>query len=306
MGDISKAKWTDEFKLSNINWFKMKKYAFILAVLYTSCFYLNAGSPLVLLHTNDVHSQLEPLGSNDLKNAGKGGIVRRIALVNQIKKTEPNVLVFESGDFVQGTSYFNVYSGQAEIKLMNCLGLDAVTLGNHEFDNGVDFLAKMLKWSKFKVVCTNYDASKTVLKKFIHPWLIVRKGPIRIGIVSANIAPFGLISTENFRGIQYLDPIKVTDSTATWLKVVKKCDIVVCLSHLGYDREGNTIDDLMLASKSKNIDVILGGHSHTFMKEPALKENAKGGMVIINQSGKGGVMVGRIDLDIIQTAKKRQ
>lgn len=282
----------------------MKTSTLLFLILCTTFNALGAGKPLVILHTNDVHSQLEPIGSNDQKNQGKGGMVRRIALINQLKKSEPNVLVVESGDFVQGTSYFNVYHGEAEIQLMNLIGLDAVTLGNHEFDNGVVFLSNMLKKAKFKIVCTNYNVSNTTLKKYIRPWSIVRKGTLRVGIVSANIAPFGLISTENFEGVRYMNPLVATDSTAKWLKEVKKCDVVVCLSHLGYERAGNAIDDMKLAEESSYIDVIIGGHTHTLMNKPAQKKNAKGEMVLINQSGKGGVMVGRLDLEIIRTAKK--
>jgi 5'-nucleotidase len=282
----------------------MKCKLALLLLCLSACLY--AGNPLVILHTNDTHSQLEPYGLSDLKLAGKGGIVRREAIIRQIRKQEPNVLVVESGDFVQGSPYFNVYHGEAEIALMNKLRLDAQTLGNHEFDNGLDFLARMLRKANFKVVCTNYDFSATVLKKRIKPWIVVRKGKLRIGIVSANIAPFGLIAVDNFEGMKYLNPLKTVDSTATWLKEQKKCDLVVCLSHLGYDREGSAVDDLVLVSKSHSIDVVLGGHTHTSMKEPVVKMNADDKAVVINQCGKGGVLLGKLVLDVTRTeAKKR-
>lgn len=278
--------------------------AFLLYFSLINCAY--AGEPLVVLHTNDTHSQLEPYGPSDSKLEGRGGIVRREALIRQVRKQERNVLVVESGDFVQGSPYFNVYGGKAEIALMNRLKLDAITLGNHEFDNGITFLAKMLRKANFEVVCTNYDFSATVLKKVVKPWIIVRKGKLRIGIVSANIAPYGLISAENVEGVRYLNPLKVVDSTATWLKEQKRCDLVVCLSHLGYDREGSLTDDLVLVSKSRSIDVVLGGHTHTTLKEPVVKMNAEGKPVIINQCGKGGVLLGKLVLDVTRIEAKKQ
>jgi 5'-nucleotidase len=258
----------------------------------------NAGTPLVLLHTNDTHSQLEPYKSDDRYNADMAGIVRRAALIREVRSKEPNVLVLDAGDFVQGTPYFNLFHGEAEISLMNQLGLDAQTLGNHEFDNGIPFLSVMLKKAKFKVVSSNYDVSATPLKKFVHPWLILKKAHLRIGIVSANISPYGLISPANFSGIKYLEPYETAETMAAWLKNVKKCDLVICLSHLGLDNKGEAPDDIRLAEKSKSIDVIIGGHTHTFMRSPTMKINTVGDTVIINQVGKGGIYVGRMDLDV--------
>lgn len=276
----------------------MKKSFYIIVLLSLSFLPIEAGTPLVLLHTNDTHSQLEPYKSDDKYNPDMAGIVRRAALFNQVRSQEPNVLVVDAGDFVQGTPYFNLLKGEADIKLMNKLGLDAITLGNHEFDNGVVFLTKMLRKARFKVVSSNYDVSETTLQRYVRPWLIVRKGKLRIGIVSANIHPNGLISAANFRGVKYLEPYETAENTAAWLKAKKKCDLVVCLSHLGLDNKGGAPDDIRLAEKSKSIDVIIGGHSHTFMRNPAKKVNAVGDTVLINQVGKGGIYVGRLDLDV--------
>lgn len=276
----------------------MKKSFYIIVLLSLSFLPIEAGTPLVLLHTNDTHSQLEPYKSDDKYNPDMAGIVRRAALFNQVRSQEPNVLVVDAGDFVQGTPYFNLLKGEADIKLMNKLGLDAITLGNHEFDNGVVFLTKMLRKARFKVVSSNYDVSETTLQRYVRPWLIVRKGKLRIGIVSANIHPSGLISAANFRGVKYLEPYETAENTAAWLKAKKKCDLVVCLSHLGLDNKGGAPDDIRLAEKSKSIDVIIGGHSHTFMRNPAKKVNAVGDTVLINQVGKGGIYVGRLDLDV--------
>ncbi len=276
----------------------MNKNHHILFFLLLCTLTIHAGTPLVLLHTNDTHSQLEPYDSNDKYNANMAGIVRRAALIRQVRANEPNVLVVDAGDFVQGTPYFNLFHGEADINLMNKVGLDAITLGNHEFDNGIPFLTKMLKKAKFKVIASSYDVSATPLKKYVRSWLIVKKGKLRIGIVSANISPYGLISPANFSGMKYLDPYQTVETKAAWLKSVKKCNLVICLSHLGLDNKGEAPDDIRLAEKSKNIDVIIGGHSHTFMRNPAKKINAVGDTVIINQVGKGGIYVGRIDLDV--------
>ena len=276
----------------------MKKSCLILSILVLSVLSMNAGTPLVLLHTNDTHSQLEPYKSDDKYNANMAGIVRRAALIQEVRSKEPNVLYVDAGDFVQGTPYFNLFHGEAEMRLMNMVGLDAITLGNHEFDNGILFLSKMLKKARFKVVSSNYDVSATPLKKYVRPWLIVKKGKLRIGIVSANISPDGLISPANFSGVKYLDPYETAEAKAAWLKSVKKCNMVICLSHLGLDNKGEAPDDIRLAEKTKSIDVIIGGHTHTFMRNPAKKVNAVGDTVIINQVGKGGIYVGRMDLDV--------
>lgn len=263
---------------------------FFLAIL------VSAQTPLVLLHTNDTHSQLEPYGTNDGYDSGLGGIVRREAIIRGIKLANPNVLVFDAGDFVQGTPYFNLFKGDSEIEMMNYLGLDAVTLGNHEFDNGMESLAFMLKKAKFPIVCTNYDVSSTVLKGLVKPWLILKRGGLRIGVVAANIDLKGLSMTSNYEGLVYLDPLKTVDARAGWLKKNKKCDVVVCLSHLGLEYENGKPDDASLAVKSRNIDVIIGGHTHSFLKKPIIKQNLNGDSVIISQMGKGGVYLGRLDL----------
>ncbi len=276
----------------------MKKNTILLSFLLFSVVTVQAGTPLVILHTNDTHSQLEPYRADDKYNANMAGIVRRAALIREVRSKEPNVLVVDAGDFVQGTPYFNLFHGEAEVRLMNKVGLEAITLGNHEFDNGIPFLTVMLKKAKFKVVSSNYDVSATPLKKIVHPWLIIKKGKLRIGIVSANISPDGLISPANFKGINYLPPYETADAKAAWLKSEKKCDLVICLSHLGLDNKGEAPDDLRMAEKTKSIDIILGGHSHTFMRSPAKKLNAVGDTVLINQVGKGGIYVGRLDLEV--------
>jgi len=256
----------------------------------------SAQTPVVILHTNDIHSQVEPLSSDDARYPNLGGMLRWEALCRQVRDKEPHVLVFESGDFVQGTPYFNFFKGNVEVELLNAIKPTAITLGNHEFDNGVEALALLLKKARFPVVCTNYEVKNTPLEKLIKPWLIVACGNVKVGVVSANIQPNGLIDKKNCVGITWQNPIPVVEETAAWLKQVKKCDVVICLSHLGYKRSDGSADDLKLAAQSKSIDVILGGHSHTYMRRPELVPNLDGNSVIINQVGKSGVYVGRLDL----------
>jgi len=276
----------------------MKLRNILSALLLLTVVLVSARTPLAIIHTNDTHSQLEPFVEGEGYDAGNGGILRRECLIREVRSQEPNVLVFESGDFVQGTPYFNLFKGDAEMELMNFLKLDAVTLGNHEFDNGIEALATMLKKADFPVICTNYDVSQTVLKGIVKPWLIVKRGKLLIGIVGANINLKGLTLSSNYEGLVYLDPISTVEARAEWLKKKKKCDIVICLSHLGYQYDTNKPDDLKLAEKSRNIDVILGGHTHLYLKEPTLIRNLNGDTVIINQMGKSGVYMGRLDLSV--------
>jgi len=268
----------------------------VLVFLFFLVILVSAQTPLVIMHTNDTHSQLEPYGADEGYDSGLGGIVRREAIIRTIRQTEPNVLVFEAGDFVQGTPFFNLFKGEAEIELMNFLGLDAVTLGNHEFDNGIDALAVILKKANFPIVCTNYDVSSSVLKDLVKPWIVLKRGGLRVGVVSANIDLKGKSMTSNYEGLVYQDPLTTVDARAGWLKKNKKCDVVICLSHLGLEYEDGKTDDVTLAVKSRNIDVIIGGHTHSFLKEPILKQNLNGDSVLISQMGKGGVYIGRLDL----------
>ena len=274
----------------------MKTANILAIVLFLSTTLVTAKTPLVILHTNDTHSQLEPYPADDSRNPDGAGIVRREALYSQVRSEEPNVLVFDAGDLVQGTPYFNFFKGEAEVRLTNYLKPDAVTLGNHEFDNGIDSLSKMLRKAEFSIVSTNYDVSRTSLKEIVKPWLVIKKGGLRIGVVGANINPEGLVTQANYKGMVWLEPISTVEARAAWLKCKKKCDIVICLSHLGLDNGDTAPDDLTLADESKSIDVIIGGHTHTFLKKPIIRKNKNGNNVIINQVGKGGIFVGRLDL----------
>lgn len=276
----------------------------LMAVLF--CFFyltLQAQTSLVVLHTADTHSHLEALGDHQ---ESLGGIVRREALVRTVRKNVKPVVLLDAGDFVQGTPYYNLLLGKAEIKTMNLLKYDAVTLGNHEFDNGLDALLQMLKWAKFDVICSNYVFLEKRLSKKIRPWKVVRKERIRIGLVSANISPIGLISTKNFLNIQYINPIQTADSLSKWLKLKKKCDVVICLSHLGLDRAGSNPDDLKLAAQSHFIDIIVGGHTHSVTQKPRIVVNQNGNPVLIHHSGSNGQYVGRLDVAVTQSRVKKR
>ncbi len=249
---------------------------------------------VVLLHTNDTHSQIEPLDTTDSKYPDRGGISRRQAYVENIRISEKNVLVFDAGDFSQGTIYYNIFGGQVEIECMNRIGYDAVTLGNHEFDSGLENLRKMLRKARFSVVCTNYDVSTTCLKKWVKPFHIIQTDGLRIGVIGLGVCLEGVVQQKNCRGIKFIPPYEIAEKTALFLKEKKKCDLVVCLSHLGLDPK--TYNDRDLAKKTTGIDVILGGHSHVFMKTPELMENARGRKVLVSQAGEKGVLIGRVDI----------
>lgn len=245
---------------------------------------------LIILHTNDTHSRIEPMPANDRYNANTGGVERRAVYINEVKKDNKNVLVFDSGDFLQGTPYFNLFRGEVETKVMSLMGYDAATLGNHEFDYGMDVVEKVAKQATFPIISSNYDFTDTPLNGLIKPYVIFKKGGLKIGVIGIDVKPQGLIASANYAGMKYLPPLETANELAAKLKKTDKCDIVICLSHLGYD------GDVALAPQSKDIDIILGGHSHTFMKEPETFKNSEGKNVTVFQNGDRGLNVGRLDL----------
>lgn len=208
---------------------------------------------LVILHTNDCHSRVEPTSKN------MGGFEYRKQLIDSIRATNANVLVLDAGDLVQGTPYFNIYDGKVEVEAYNAMGYDAITLGNHEFDNGIDSLAKMLQSAKFKVVCSNYDVVGTAIENNVEKYLVLDKEGLKVGIIGLGVTPDKVILPNNFQGIKYQDPIECTNHCAQFLKTEKKCDFIIVLSHLGYTGE---MGDSVLATKTQNVDLILGGHTH--------------------------------------------
>ena len=252
---------------------------------------------LVILHTNDTHSQVEPTEKSNLKTADMGGYARRMGVIEKIRSEEKNVLLFDAGDFSQGTPYFNFFNGRVEIDALNRMQYDAGTLGNHEFDNGIDTLAVILKNARFPLISSNYEVDNTPIKNQIQPYLILKKFGLKIGIMALNVDPKSLIIESNYRGLVYRDPIEKAQELSAFLKNKKKCDLVICLSHLGSDSTSVDVNDFTVAHQTKHIDIILGGHSHSLL-ENTKTNNADGKKVIIAQMGKSGLYLGRIDIEL--------
>jgi len=251
---------------------------------------------LVVLHLNDTHSRIEPFPENEATYPNRGGTVRLDNYANQARKVAKNVLLFYCGDMVQGTPYFNWYKGDAEIAAANLMKTDAACLGNHEFDNGMESLSKMVKKAKFPFIATNLDFSGTPMDGLTKKYHIIKRNGIKIGIIGLTINLEGLVSKSNSEGVKYFDPVESANAMATFLKEKKKCDLIICLSHLGYYSKEERMGDITVAKKSRYIDVILGGHTHTFMSEPDRELNADGHEVVINQTGVNGIYFGRLDI----------
>jgi len=263
----------------------------------------NSSQKITILHTNDVHSHIDPFPLNHAKYPGMGGYARRAALVKKIRREEKYVVLLDSGDIFQGTPYFNFYKGELDIKLMNQMNYDAATIGNHEFDNGVEELAIQLEKANFKVVNCNYSLDQSPLKNLITPYTIIKKGAIKLGIIGLGVELKGLVNPNHYGAIQYVDPIKSGDKTAKQLKTELDCDYVIALSHLGYQYQYEKVCDLDVAKNTEYIDMILGGHTHTYLEKPTIITNLKNQDVIINQTGWGGINLGRIDITFSKDKK---
>lgn len=250
---------------------------------------------LTILHTNDVHSRVEPFPLDGSKNQGLGGTARRAALIKQIRAKEKNVLLLDAGDIFQGTPYFNKFGGEIEMKLMTAMGYDAATMGNHDFDNGLEGFHKQLPHAKFPIVCSNYNFSDTLMASSTVPYKIFRKEGIKIGLFGIGIQLEGIVDSKNYGSTVYEDPISKANQYADLLRNEHKCDLVICLSHLGYSYATDRVSDKILARSNRNIDLIIGGHTHTFMNEPEDVKNLSGGITTINQVGFAGINLGRID-----------
>jgi len=257
-----------------------------------------AGEVLItILHTNDTHSQIDPVSESDKQWAGKGGVARRATLVKRIRKENSNTLMVDAGDVFQGTPYFNFYKGEVEYKSMSLIGYDVVTLGNHDFDNGVNALAAVMKFANFEFVSTNYDVRGTVLEARVKSYAVRTLGGVRVGLFGLGISPDNLITPQNFQGVKYMDPVQMARGVVRLLREQEKCQLVVGMSHLGYyaNPRNNEIGDTQVAAQVNGIDFIASGHTHTFMEKPVLQKNPAGKDTIIFQVGKSGIYVGRID-----------
>lgn len=250
---------------------------------------------LTILHTNDVHSHLEPFPMDGGKFEGEGGVASRAALINKIRSEEEHVLLFDAGDIFQGTPYFNLYKGEPEIKAMSMMGYDASTMGNHDFDAGIEGFAKQLPHANFPILIANYDFTNTPLEGKTQPYKIFKKGDIKIGVFGLGIKLKGLVPDDAYGNTQYLEPIQIANNTAAHLKKREKCDFIICLSHLGYDYDYSKVSDKILAKETEYVDLIIGGHTHTFLDKPTVLKNKKGRLVVINQVGWAGLRLGRLD-----------
>jgi 5'-nucleotidase len=250
---------------------------------------------LTILHTNDVHSRIDPFPMDGSRNQGLGGVARRAALVKQIRAEQPNVLLLDAGDVFQGTPYFNLYGGELEFTIMSQMGYDASTMGNHDFDNSIAGFVKQLPHADFPFLVSNYDFNNTELKGRTQPYKIFKKQGLKIGVFGVCIELEGLVNKKNYLETVYLDPIAKANEMASLLKNDQHCDFVICLSHLGYKYKENKVSDQILAKSTRHIDLIIGGHTHTFMKEPENILNLDGKVTTINQVGFAGINLGRLD-----------
>lgn len=268
-----------------------------LGGLTLSSFSSTTQKKITILHTNDVHSHIDPFGPDDGRNANKGGVARRASLIENIRKENPNTLLLDAGDIFQGTPYFNYYGGELEFKLMSMLKYDAATIGNHDFDNGIDGLYAQFPHAKFDFISANYDFSNTVLDTHVKPYKTFVKDGIKIGVFGLGIELDGLVIKELYKETVYYNPTEIAQDMSRILKEEEQCDLVICLSHLGYNyrNEAEKPSDLTLARATKNIDLIIGGHTHTFLRKPTIVKNTDEKNVLVNQVGSYGLYLGKID-----------
>ncbi len=272
-----------------------KTYALFTGLLFF-CTPLLYSQDLVILHTNDTHSNIEPLTGG--RNKGFGGVQRRANFIDSLRKVHPNVLLLDAGDYNQGTPYYTLFKGELEVKLNNAMGYDAVCLGNHEFDDGQSLLASRLQKANYVTLCANYDFKNTPLEGLVKPYTIINKGGKKIGIFGLLLDLNGYVNKKHREGLIYKDPVKIANNIARILKQKERCDLVIALTHIGFDADNEgELSDQLLAKYSKNIDIIIGGHSHTFLEKPVLMKNRHGKGVIVNQAGTAGVFVGRLDIN---------
>lgn len=270
-------------------------------VLYMLLLFIAVGAyaqkHLEVLHTNDTHSCIMPLNPNlaDTAVAGRGGFLRRVAMIKEERAKNPDLLLIDSGDFSQGSPFYTMFKGDVEVGLMNLMGYDAVTIGNHEFDFGLENMARIFKMAKFPVVCANYDFTGTCVEGLVKPYVIIKRNGLKIGLFGLSPQLEGLVDLSKCKGVTYLDPIEVGNRVAAELKHDKKCDVVICVSHLGWLRPDEMGDQKLLAS-SKDIDLVLGGHSHSYFKALRYVNNADGKAVPVDQNGKNAMYVGKLTL----------
>ena len=250
---------------------------------------------ITILHTNDTHSRIEPFPDSAPRHAGMGGVARRANLIRQLRAENPDSLLLDAGDVFQGTPYFNKYNGALDFEVMTKMGYDAVTIGNHEFDNGVRGFEDVMDKARFSFVSSNYDFGTTQMGLRVHKFLIRQVAGVKIGIFGLGIAFENLVLPHLHRGVTYLDPVDVSADMVAHLKGYHRCDMVICLSHIGYRYRDDRVSDRVVAQQVDGIDLIIGGHTHTFMPEPELFEKPDGSRTWISQVGFAGIVLGRMD-----------
>ncbi|HSU26744.1 MAG TPA: metallophosphatase [Chitinophagaceae bacterium] len=262
---------------------------------------------LTILHTNDVHSRLEPFPMDGGRNQGLGGVAARANLIRQIRQENDQVLLLDAGDIFQGTPFFNLYKGEPEMKAMTAMGYEACTIGNHDFDGGMENLATQLsKHARFPMLVCNYDFNGTPMEQLTQPYTTIKKGKIKVGVFGVGIEMHGLVPDNLSGATKYLDPVQKANEVAGKLKKDEKCDMVICLSHLGFQYKGsNKVSDETFAKDTQDIDLIIGGHTHTFFDKPLEYKNKKGDDVIVNQVGWAGIVLGRLDFEFSKFSGKK-
>lgn len=270
---------------------------YIVAFLFCALTAQAQDKQLTILHTNDTHSTIYPLSANlnDTLKAGRGGFLRRINLIQQERAKDPELLLFDSGDFSQGSPYYTLFKGDVEVGLMNQMGYDAGTIGNHEFDFGLDNMVRIFRQLHFPIVCSNYDFTGTELADIVKPYVILQRKGLKIGVFALCVQPKDLVDSKNYGTIQYLDPVKTANEMVSLLKA-KKCDMIVCLSHLGWNIGGE--DDAYMIERTSGIDLVLGGHSHSYMRQLCYVKNKDGQPVPVDQNGKHAILIGKIKINL--------
>ncbi|MCD8310024.1 MAG: metallophosphatase [Prevotellaceae bacterium] len=279
----------------------MKTRLNILLFLFLLCCCTLAAQEkeLHILHTSDTHSRVEPIETTSAEpEAGMGGMLRRTALVSAYRTAHPDALLFDCGDIGQGTLYYNLFQGEVEVKLMNLMGYDAMTIGNHEFDCGMENMARLFRMAAFPVVCANYDFTGTPLEGIVKPYTVLERDGLRIGVFGLGPALEGLVQADKYQGVTYHEPEEVAQAVVDTLREQERCDVVVCLSHLGISMRDDNVGDRRLVACTTGIDLVLGGHSHTFMERPLYCTNAEGKSIPVLHTGKNGAYVGEMRLTL--------
>ena len=275
----------------------MRRIYILMTLLCVGMLTVSAQRKLMILHTNDTHSCIMPLNPSltDTMLAGRGGFLRRVAMIKEERKKHPDLLLFDSGDFSQGSPYYTLFKGDVEIGLMNEMGYDASTVGNHEFDFGLENMVRIFKKAKFPILCANYDFTGTPLESIVKPYTIIKRNGVKIGVFGIDPEMDGLVIHKNYEGVKYLDPVSTAEKTASLLKNKLKCDVVICISHLGWGLKG--MDDQRMIAGSRHIDLVLGGHSHSYFETLKYAKNLDGKEIPVDQNGKNAVFVGRLILN---------